>query len=296
MEGFVLHNFIKNRLKQRGAALVEYAVLLSFVCAVGWSFVGSNNGMTGSIGSIIHSVERLLGMNGVVNVDDGNWINFDGNGTGQASIANKIFNDGWTWSNIWTDDSGDRYAGSAFLGSEAAPNSKNASLAAKQLIDAMFNEGSFGGVDPVSWAFTEGYEANGCKQSLNLYWSNSDWTKLPTGSQVPIMQMNKEADGDGTVKYYVAMANVGKNGSIALWNEAAALKGDVTYFGPGGKKQDLLSASEGEAPKNYNDVNTPTASNKLDSSLVFDNYNEAQKAYYELVAQHKIKVNNNYSK
>ena len=70
-----MHNFIKNRLKQRGAALVEYAVLLSFVCAVGWSFVGSNNGMTGSIGSIIHSVERLLGMNGVVNVDKNNWIN-----------------------------------------------------------------------------------------------------------------------------------------------------------------------------------------------------------------------------
>ena len=73
-----MHNFIKNRLKQRGAALVEYAVLLSFVCAVGWSFVGSNNGMTGSIGSIIHSVERLLGMNGVVNVDSSKWINFEG--------------------------------------------------------------------------------------------------------------------------------------------------------------------------------------------------------------------------
>ena len=89
MEGLVLHNFIKNRLKQRGAALVEYAVLLSFVCAVGWSFVGSNNGMTGSIGSIIHSVERLLGMNGVVNVDDGNWINFEGKLSGDLTLNGK---------------------------------------------------------------------------------------------------------------------------------------------------------------------------------------------------------------
>ena len=290
MEGLVLHNFIKNRLKQRGAALVEYAVLLSFVCAVGWSFVGSNNGMTGSIGSIIHSVERLLGMNGVVNVDDSNWINFDGKGTGPASIANKTFDGNWSWSNIWTDDSGTRYAGSAFLES-ADPNSQNASLAAKELIDAMYEKGSFGGVDPVSWAFTEGCGEN--TQSLNLYWSNCDWTAYPN-EKVPIMQMNQEAGGN--VKYYVAMANVDKDGNLGLWNQAAALKGDVTYFGPGGKKQDLSSASEGAAPKDYNDVNTATASKKLDSSLVFDNYNEAQKAYYELVAQNNIKVNNNYSK
>ena len=277
-----MHNFIKNRLKQRGAALVEYAVLLSFVCAVGWSFVGSNNGMTGSIGSIIHSVERLLGMNGVVNVDDGNWINFDGKGTGQASIANKTFDGNWSWSNIWTDDKGDRYAGSAFLES-ADPNSENASKAAQQLIDAMYEKGSFGGVDPVSWAFTEGYEANGCKQSLNLYWSNSDWKSLEPNSQVPIMQMNKEADGDGTVKYYVAMANVGENGSIALWNEAAALKGEVTYVNPQGGTTPITYDRD-TAPTNYKDV--ATSSHALASSgLAFDNYNEAQKAYYELVAQ-----------
>lgn len=291
MEGLVLHNFIKNRLKQRGAALVEYAVLLSFVCAVGWSFVGSNNGMTGSIGSIIHSVERLLGMNGVVNVDSSKWINFEGKLSGDLTLNGKKDENGqWSWSNIYTDDNGDRYAGSAFLECDKT-NSVNASEAAKQLIDAMYEKGSFGGVDPVSWAFTEGCGEN--TQSLNLYWSNCDWTAYPN-EKVPIMQMNQEAGGDR--KYYVAMANVDKDGNLGLWNQAAALKGDVTYFGPGGKKQNLSSASEGAAPKDYNDVNTATASKKLDSSLVFDNYNEAQKAYYELVAKNNIKVNNNYSK
>ena len=290
MEGFVLHNFTKNRLKQRGAALVEYAVLLSFVCAVGWSFVGSNNGMTGSIGSIIHSVERLLGMNGVVNVDDSNWINFGGTGEGSANLGSGNFtNGGWTWKDIYTDDKGNRYAGSAFLES-ADPNSKNASLADKQLIDAMFNEGSFGGVDPVSWAFTEGCGKE--TQSLNLYWSNCDWTAYHD-KKVPIMQMNQEAGGN--VKYYVAMANVDSNGNLGLWNEAAALKGDVTYFGPGGTTKDLSSALDGEAPKNYDYADT--ASKKLENSgLAFDNYNEAQKAYYALVTQNNIKVNNNYSK
>ena len=100
-----MHNFIKNRLKQRGAALVEYAVLLSFVCVVGWSFVGSNNGMTGSIGSIIHSVERLLGMNGVVNVDKNNWINFEGKLPGNLTLSGQKDKDGnWSWKNIYTDD------------------------------------------------------------------------------------------------------------------------------------------------------------------------------------------------
>ena len=154
----------------------------------------------------------------------------------------------------------------------------------------MFNEGSFGGVDPVSWAFTEG--CGETTQSLNLYWSNCDWNEC-AGGKVPIMQMNQEANGQR--KYYVAMANVGENGSIALWNEAAALKGDVTYFGPGGKKQDLSCDADGEAPKNYNYA--ATASKKLENSgLAFTDYNEAQKVYYELVTQNNIKVNNNYSK
>lgn len=290
-----MHNFIKNRLKQRGAALVEYAVLLSFVCAVGWGFVGSNNGMTGSIGSIIHSVERLLGMNGVVNVDESKWINFEGKLPSEnLTLSGQKDKDGnWSWKNIWTDDSGNRYAGSAFLDS-GVPDSEKASAAAKELIDAMFEKGSFGGVDPVSWAFTEGYEANGCKQSLNLYWSNSDWKSLEKGSQVPIMQMNQEANGQR--KYYVAMANVGENGSIALWNEAAALKGNVTYYGPGGTQQPLWSDPSGKAPTNYNGVETSSNALANISGLAFDNYNEAQKVYYDLVAQNNIKVNNNYSK
>ena len=272
-----MHNFIKNRLKQRGAALVEYAVLLSFVCAVGWGFVGSDNGMTGSIGSIIHSVERLLGMNGVVNVDKSNWIDFDGTGKGWAFLGSGNKNGGWTWKDIYTDDKGDRYAGSAFLESEDA-NSKNASLAAKQLIDAMFNEGSFGGVDPVSWAFTEGCGKE--TQSLNLYWSNCDWNEC-AGGKVPIMQMNQEANG--RVQYYVAMANVDSKGNLDLWNEAAALKGTVTYVNPQGGTTEI-TCDQKTAPKNYEGVDT--SSHALASSgLAFDNYNDAQKAYYELVAQ-----------
>lgn len=286
-----MNNSIVRSVKQRGTAIVEYVVILSFVCVVGWGFVGSDNGMTGSIGSIINSVERLLGMTGVVYVDEGKWLNFKGTGSGTANLGGGTFseNGGWTWKHIYTDDNGDRYAGSAFLES-TYDNSKNASEAAKQLIDAMFEQGSFGGVDPVSWAFTEGCEAGSVKQSLNLYWSNSDWFNIPEGQQVPIMQMNKEDNGD--VKYYVAMANV-SNGKLELWNQAAALKGNVTYV----KKDGGTVPIECDmTSKQNNGVLANTSSLKLGSEFAFTDYNKAQEAYYKLVAENGITVNNSYKK
>ena len=106
------------------------------------------------------------------------------------------------------------------------------------------------------------------------------------------MQMNQEAGGN--VKYYVAMANVDKDGNLGLWNEAAALKGKVTYVNPQGGTTEI-KYDQDTAPTNYNGV--ATSSHALASTnLAFTDYNEAQKAYYELVAKNSIKVNNNYSK
>lgn len=232
-------------------------------------------------------------MTGVVYVDEGKWINFDGEGTGKFTLGNKTFgpNEKWTWSHIWTDDKDNRYAGSAFLGSKDSL-SNDASNAAKQLIDAMFENGSFGGVDPVSWAFTEGYGAGDFEQSLNLYWSNSDWSNFAPGDKVPIIQMSQGADGEK--KYYVAMANMDENGSIGLWNEAAALKGTVTYVNPNGGTTDIKCTQE-SAPTNYNGVAT-AAPNLANQNLAFTDYNKAQEAYYKLVAEKGITVNNSYKK
>lgn len=276
-----MKKLILENLKQRGAAVIEYVVILSFVCVVGWGFVGSDNGMTGSIGSIINSVERLLGMTGVVYVDKENQVHFDGEGSGKISLGNKTFgpNDKWTWSDIWTDDKGERYTGSAFLG-DGQTKSEIASGAAKQLIDAMFEDGSFGGVEPMSWAFTEGYKLGSDDQSLNLYWSNSDWSSFKPGDQVPIIQMSQGLDG--YKKYYVVMAEMGNNGSIGLWNETAALKGSVTYVAPDNTSKTYDVPTTGPAPTRYSQV--ATAAPNLDSNLAFTDYNKAQEAYYKLVA------------
>ena len=49
------------RLGKRGTAIVEYAIILAFVAAVGSSFT-SDAGMAGSIKSIIGNVNQLLGV------------------------------------------------------------------------------------------------------------------------------------------------------------------------------------------------------------------------------------------
>ena len=49
------------RLGKRGTAIVEYAIILAFAAAVGSSFT-SENGMTGSIKSIIGNVNQMLGV------------------------------------------------------------------------------------------------------------------------------------------------------------------------------------------------------------------------------------------
>ena len=291
-----MKKLILENIKQRGAAVIEYVVILSFVCVVGWGFVGSDNGMTGSIGSIINSVERLLGMTGVVYVDPTKQPDFDHKGktnlSGLTSSAATAGN--WGWESLYTNDFTDqRYTecGSAFL-TENGDRSDKASHYALELLDQMYTDGSFGGVDPMSWAFTEGYGAGNFKQSLNLYWSNSDWSSFPPGYQVPIIQMSKGADGN--IKYYVAMANMGDNGSIGLWNEAAALKGTVTYINPNGGTTDIKCTQE-SAPTNYNGVAT-AAPNLANQNLAFTDYNKAQEAYYKLVAEKGITVNNSYKK
>ena len=279
---------LKKFLKQTGVAMTEYAVLLAFVAAVGASFT-SDSGLSSGISGAVSKVVSVFGyFGGYKEVADGNQPNFAGKGqSALGGLGSGNFAAGsWSWDKIYTNDSGQE-AGSAFL-EDDNEQSKLASKYAKELLDQMYKAGSFGGVDPMSWAFTEGCGTN--SQSLNLYWSNSYWKNIDNGT-VPIIQMNKEA-GKDTAQYYVAMANV-KDGKLQLWNQAAALKGEVSYVNASnGEMVNMTCDATGSAPANGTNVNT--ASQKLDSSLAFSNYNDAQKAYYDLVSKHNIQTQNNY--
>ena len=86
------------------------------------------------------------------------------------------------------------------------------------------------------------------------------------------------------------MANVGSNGSIELFNQAAALKGNVTYYGPSGVTQSFsCNPTNPQQSDKY-----ANSSVKLNGNLAFTDFNEAQKAYYELVNKNNIQTQNNY--
>lgn len=263
---------LKKFLKQTGVAMTEYAVLLAFVAAVGASFT-SDSGLSSGISGAVSKVVSVFGyFGGYKEVADGNQPNFAGKG--QSALgglgSGKFAAGSWSWDKIYTNDSGQE-AGSAFLEDGNNDASQSASKYAKELLNQMYEAGSFGGVDPMSWAFTEGFGTG--TQSLNLYWSNSDWKNIGEGS-VPIIQMNKEADSN-KVQYYVAMANV-EGGKLQLWNQAAALKGDVSYVdATTGRMVDMTCNATG-TPTDGQKVNT--ASQNLSSSLAFTNFNDAQKA------------------
>ena len=57
---------MKKRLNNKGAALVEYAILLSFISAIALSFT-SGNGLMGSIGGAVNkatnAINMILGLN-----------------------------------------------------------------------------------------------------------------------------------------------------------------------------------------------------------------------------------------
>lgn len=278
---------LKKYLKQTGVAMTEYAVLLAFVAAVGASFT-SDSGLSSGISGAVSKVVSVFGyFGGYKEVAAGNQPHFTGTGSGKLTgiESGSHTADQWSWAQVYTNDK-DQEAASAFL--DAGGKSGIASGYAKKLLDQMYAAGSFGGVDPVSWAFTEGCGTN--TQSLNLYWSNSDWKSIEQGS-VPIIQMNKEARSD-KAQYYVAMANV-QDGKLQLWNQAAALKGEVSYVDAtnGGMVKMTCDATD-RAPTDGTSVNT--ASQKLDSTLAFTDFNEAQKAYYDLVRKYNIPTQNNY--
>lgn len=280
---------LKKFLKQTGVAMTEYAVLLAFVAAVGASF-SSDSGLSSGISGAVSKVVSVFGyFGGYKEVAAGNEPNFAGKGqSALGGLGSGQFASGsWSWDKIYTNDDGQE-AASAFLYEQS--KSGIASGYAKELLDQMYAAGSFGGVDPMSWAFTEGYGNN--TQSLNLYWSNSAWESIGNGP-VPIIQMNKEA-GSNKAQYYVAMANV-QDGKLQLWNQAAALKGEVSYVDASTGDMVKLKYDSNQAPANNGSAQTSSQYlNNHYSDMAFTDFNAAQKAYYDLVSKHNIQTQNNY--
>ena len=280
---------------QNGSVLIEYIIILSFIACLAVFFSFRSWGLDAHIHNAKQQIIAALGFgdgnNYEVAIVDKNPV-FSGSGKqGVTGTINNIANGTeWSWKDLYTNDKTDdngAACGSFFLkngepGEDATKyqqNSYNVSKYAESLLNGIYT----GSIATTSWAFTEGCGTN--TQSLNLYWSNYDWSQF-TGSnkQIPILQMcqEKPKDKNSPVNYYVAYANLDSNGNIALNNEAAALKGNVTYISPSGDKVTL----KGDKKTEVIDIQRfETSSNQLDSSLAYSDFNSAQAAYMKAVQE-----------
>ena len=77
------------RLGKRGTAIVEYAIILAFVAAVGSSFT-NDAGMAGSIKSIIGNVNQLLGV--AAGKEEGK-LTIAGNAEQWSGLLNNFYSD-----------------------------------------------------------------------------------------------------------------------------------------------------------------------------------------------------------
>ena len=291
---------IMKKYVQNGSVLIEYIIILSFIACLAVFFSFRSWGLDAHIHNAKQQIMTALGFG------DGNNYevaivdklpDFTGNGTTDEGkkVSGTINNNingktQWTWKDLYTSDgktASDAACGSFFLdesnntdsfNDDYFNNSKTTSEYAEKLLSQL-NTGS---VATTSWAFTEGYGNN--SQSLNLYWSNYDWSQFAgSGKQIPILQMNQEKPGpDSPTSYYVAMANVDSNGNISLRNQAAALAGNVTYVTPSGEKVNL---NGNNVVKNDGINRFETSSNQLSSSLAYSDFNSAQAAYMKAVQE-----------
>lgn len=55
-----LKAYVEAKLGQRGAAIVEYAMLLAFVAIVAAAFLGEGDGIVGKIANIVSNINGLL--------------------------------------------------------------------------------------------------------------------------------------------------------------------------------------------------------------------------------------------
>ena len=244
---------MKVKFNNKGAALVEYAVLLSFISAIALSF-GSSNGLMGSISGAVNkatsAINMILGVNvfseaalkdALVGMKDSEYrsVQYNHNDKdGQHMSLGSLFPK-------------DRY----FMENEAAW--QKALAKSQKFEDEVLSKINFGDVPLESWRFINEGELRQNREYAYLIWSDTDWgnagennkttcmyariniadnsVSYGVGSKVNPLDLD---DGDGRIHGGGGMVNYGKvsNGTIGIdevWNgdnKIAYLSSDSPYF------------------------------------------------------------------
>ena len=230
---------MNKKINKKGAALVEYAIVLSCICAVGLSFTG-DGGLMGTMKGLFNKV------NSTINLILGS------NDFSEAVLKDKL---------VWLKDlgyktyqygqEGHATLGSYFLKDERFDDTTyNASVSnSSTFADQYLSKIDFGDVPLESWRYiSEGAFTHDNYAYLiwsNTNWKNGDFHEVET-SKTACMYARINRD-DNTVQYGVAYANplhvhsengtlhggeTGKGGMVDLSSGGSSnLKIDHTWFG-----------------------------------------------------------------
>ena len=207
---------MRKKLKNRGSALVEYAIILSFVSAIGFSFAG-DKGFAGSITGIINGTTKVLGQaiglqtfdeealkKDLIGLKDSGGITCELNYTEgrRLSLGSPLVDDG--------DYRNGNYETSV-------NNSQN-------LYKNILSQIDFGEVPLESWRYINETRQDGLNSAF-LVWSDSQWDSdyyYSDKARTTPMMYAKIYKKDNTVTFGVGYGNpmhiAGNDGRINGWH------------------------------------------------------------------------------
>ncbi len=257
----------------KGASLVEYAIVLSCICAVGLSFTG--DGLTGSLTGVFNKVTNVINQSlGMKDFDEGKF---------KDSVAALLQSGYKTFEYNHTPPDYHTILGSFFKkDGKFSDTSYEASLMASQKFQTdHLSQIDFGDVPLESWRYlNEGLGG----QYAYLIWSDTNWTagdfEADKYSKTACMyaRINKT---DNTVEYGVGYAN-----PLDIHEQNGTINGTNTDGGG------MVNISEGTIPSDLKFFNNWTQTDSYlaaNSPYFTSDYSQATKLYKELQSKSQSK-------
>lgn len=261
---------MKVKLNNKGVALVEYAVLLSFISAIALSF-GSSNGLMGSISGAVNKATSAINMILGVNVFSEAALKDALVGMKDSTYKTYQFSTHPDYVALGSDLN----VGDAFLA--------KCEIESRKFEEKVLSKINFGEVPVESWRFLNENQGDIKSQYAYLIWSDTDWGSGNYKDQLDSKTACMYARIDKTtnsVQYGVAYAN-----------PMGIHPGDGTINGWHTSGGGMVNISQGVTSNLKFDNNwiQKDSYNAADSPYFTSDYNTAVNLYKELQAKSQSK-------
>ena len=204
---------LRKRMRQKGIGMVEYAVLLAFVCGVGGVYF-SDAGISGGVSSVIDRVVRILGP-----VRDKDIL-----------TVSQVLKQNANKDNNYTICS------------------TNADKALKDLVDNISLDDLL--IEPKAWSFYDSTQGGGTGY-YHMVYSTEDWSKYKAGDWVPMITACVQKDSQ-VFAYRVGWVKLDNNRQPLINQKNGALKdGGGAYVDSSGNAVVASNANNTLGSYNY---------------------------------------------